>query len=280
MKDKYPEYKRRNNITNNHIYHFKRRNKIVLVDSSMVVPYNSFFKLKYKCHINIECFASVQSIKFIFDYIHKGGDKACCRIKKNEVNEENEEIYDEIIQYIDGRYLSPMEAAWRLQKFPLCGRSHKVERLSVHTENQQKIIFHENNVAGALNKWETTLTAWFNLNKKDDFAKKIKYANIPQYYTFENKKWEKQLKIRKHIAIGRLNVVSVGYCEYFAFYTYEHTHETQIAHDTCKFKFLLPTLYVSGKLRRAAASDALLSLVLSSLVRRPSNISRMARAAP
>ena len=33
-----------------------------------------------------------------------------------------------------------------------------------------------------------TLTAWFNLNKKDDFAKKIKYGNIPQYYTFENKK--------------------------------------------------------------------------------------------
>ena len=40
-------------------------------------------------------------------------------------------------------------------KFPLCGRSHKVESLSVHTENQQKIIFDENNVAGALNKWET-----------------------------------------------------------------------------------------------------------------------------
>ena len=66
----------------------------------MVVPYNSFLLLKYKCHINIECCASVQSIKYILDYIHKCGDKACCKIKKNEVNEENEEIYDEIIQYI------------------------------------------------------------------------------------------------------------------------------------------------------------------------------------
>ena len=95
-----------------------------------------------------------------------------------------------------------------MQKFPLCGRSHKVERSSVHTENQQKIIIDENNVAGALNKWETTLTAWFNLNKKDDFAKKIKYTNRSQYYTFENKKWEKRLKIRKNIAIGQLNGVS------------------------------------------------------------------------
>ena len=91
--------------------------------------------------------ASVQSIKYIFDYIHKGGDKACKIKKENkikeekEVKEENEEIYDEITQYIDGRYFSPMEAAWRFQKFPLCGRSHKVERLSVHTENQQNYFW-------------------------------------------------------------------------------------------------------------------------------------------
>ena len=78
-----------------------------------------------------------------------------------------------------------------------------------------KIIFDETNVEGALDKWETTLTAWFNLNKKYDFAKKIKYANIPQYYTFENKKWKKRLKIRKNIAIGRLNVVSPKNSERF-----------------------------------------------------------------
>ena len=82
MKDKYPEYKRRNNISNNHIYHFKRSNKIILVGNYMVVPYNSFLLLKHKCHINIECCASVQSIKYIFYFIHKGEDKACCKIKK------------------------------------------------------------------------------------------------------------------------------------------------------------------------------------------------------
>ena len=79
-----------------------------------------------------------------------------------------------------------MEAAWRLQEFPICFRSHSVVRLAVHTENQQQIIFEEINPGVALNNWKTTLTAWFDLNKIDDFAKNINYINIPQYYVFNN----------------------------------------------------------------------------------------------
>ena len=60
-----------------------------------------------------------------------------------------------------------MEAAWRLQTFPLCGRSHTVIRLAGHTEKQKKIVFEENNEINALDNWKITLTAWFDLNKKD-----------------------------------------------------------------------------------------------------------------
>ena len=47
--------------------------------------------------------------------------KKCGKMKRKK-----NEVYDEINHYIDGRYLSPMEAVWRLQQFPLCGRSHTV----------------------------------------------------------------------------------------------------------------------------------------------------------
>ena len=57
--------------------------------------------------------------------------------------------------------------------------------------------------------------------------------------------------------------IIVGYCQYFAFYTYEHTHETQTARDRCKFP--LPSLYVSGKVCQAAACYVLLAPALSSL---------------
>ena len=49
--------------------------------------------------------------------------------------------FDEIKQSLDYRYLSPCKAAWRKEGFPLCGRSHTVTKLSVHTENQQKTNF-------------------------------------------------------------------------------------------------------------------------------------------
>ena len=54
------------------------------------------------------------------------------------------------------------------------------------------------------------LTAWFKLNQKDDFAKNIKYVNIPEYYIFNNqtKSWNKRKYMKRNIAIGRLNVVS------------------------------------------------------------------------
>ena len=103
-----------------------------------------------------------------------------------------------------------MEAAWRLQEFPLCGRSHTVFNLPLHIENKQKIVFEESKINEALTKWKTPLTTWFELNKLDSFANSIKYINIPQYYTFDaqTKQWNKRKRLRKNIAIGRLNVVS------------------------------------------------------------------------
>ena len=165
----------------------------------MVVPYNKFLLQKYQCHINVEYCASIQSIKYIFDYIHKGSDRAFCKIKQD-CNTNDHSVYDEITEYIDGRYLSPMEAAWRLQEFPLCGRSHTVMRLAVHTENQQQIIFEENKELKALGNCKTTLTAWFDLNREDKFANNIKYVNIPTYYKFDlTKTWIKRKREKQKL---------------------------------------------------------------------------------
>uniref|UniRef100_A0ABD2XAK4 ATP-dependent DNA helicase n=1 Tax=Trichogramma kaykai TaxID=54128 RepID=A0ABD2XAK4_9HYME len=211
QKNGYPLYRRRKDESQ--IFYYKNANSNIKipVNNSMVVPYNPFLLKKYKCHINVEYCASIQSIKYIFDYLHKGSDRAYCKIEKITNKKENvTEIHDELTQYIDGRYLSPMEACWRFEEFPLCDRSHSVVRLAVHTENQQNLVFEENKEAEALLKGTTTLTAWFDLNKNDTFAQKIKYINIPTHYKFNKitKIWEKRKKGQKFATIGRLNVVS------------------------------------------------------------------------
>lgn len=185
----------KNKIENNKIEYF------------IVVPYSAFLLKKYKCHINVEALSSISGIKYIFDYLHKGGDRAFCSIKKSDGSYN---VTDEIRQYIDARYLGPMEAAWRLQEFPICEKSHFVVRLPVHTENQQKIVFEENKETVALQNSETHLTAWFNLNKNDEYAKKIKYVNIPNHYVFnyKTKSWVKRQRKQKYCTIGRIYAIS------------------------------------------------------------------------
>ena len=84
-----------------------------------------------------ECSKSVKYglIKYIYKYLHNGHDRAFVKIQKNNENVDKETYY-EISNYIDSRYVSPMEAAWRIEELPLSDRSHPIVRLAVHVENQ------------------------------------------------------------------------------------------------------------------------------------------------
>ncbi len=55
-----------------------------------------------------------------------------------------EDQHDEIRQYRDTRYISPVEACWRLFEFETHHLSTHVEHLSIHLEHQQSVTFHTN----------------------------------------------------------------------------------------------------------------------------------------
>lgn len=86
--------------------------------------------------------ASIMSIKYLYKNLHKGHDRAFIKIKKDGPNVDTE-TYDEIADYIDSRYLSPMEAAWRIEELPLSDRSHPIVRLAVHLRNQHYVLCEE-----------------------------------------------------------------------------------------------------------------------------------------
>jgi hypothetical protein len=161
----YPTYRRRDTgIT----YSLNGKTNSPRVDNRWVVPYNPYLSLKFNSRINLEFCASIASVKYLFKYIYKGHDCANIQIGRGENQQGQQEmVSDEIKQYLDTRYVSAPEACWRIFKYPLCFRSHAVQRLAVHLPQEQPIYFQpgleDRAVLNAESKL-TTLTAWFKLN--------------------------------------------------------------------------------------------------------------------
>jgi len=53
-------------------------------------------------------------------------------------------IYDEIRDFIEARYVGPVEACWRILSKTLQEKSHAIIRLPVHLPNEHSIIIDEN----------------------------------------------------------------------------------------------------------------------------------------
>ena len=83
-----------------------------MLDNRWIIPFSPFCLLWLQCHINIECAIRFGSMKYINKYIDKGGD--CGTLSLHDQD-------DEVKQYIDGRYFSASEAAWRIFQFNLHG---------------------------------------------------------------------------------------------------------------------------------------------------------------
>ena len=50
--------------------------------------------------------------------------------------------HDEMQTFVDARYVSAPEAAWRLFEFPMHQQSHTIVHLAVHLPDQQNVYFH------------------------------------------------------------------------------------------------------------------------------------------
>ena len=105
-----------------------------------MVPYNKYLLKRFNAHINVEVCTSFSAVKYLFKYIYKGYDRAQVKYE-----EEKEQVFvDEIKDFIDSRYVTGNEAAWRLFSFEMNEMSHAIVRLDVHMENQKKVFFNQN----------------------------------------------------------------------------------------------------------------------------------------
>ena len=102
QEDGYPLYWRR---CSGRTVSMQVRGQSMTLGNQWVVPYNPYLTWKYQAHINVEVCASVQAVKYIHKYIYKGNDRTTVQLQQNT---------DEVAQYLQGRYIGPSEAVWRL----------------------------------------------------------------------------------------------------------------------------------------------------------------------
>ena len=111
------------------------------------------------------------------------------------VGVEPHDKHDEIKKFVNSRFITASECIWRFFSFDVLGRDPSVQHLAVHENNQHSVIFHEDKLQDVLGKTQTTtLPGWFELNKHDEGAQKLKYHEIPDHYVWNDtrKQWFQQ----------------------------------------------------------------------------------------
>lgn len=97
-------------------------------------------------------------------------------------------------------------------------REPSVERLAIHLPNQNCVVFNATakpiSVASRPDINKTTLTEWFELNKRDADARLLTYSQIPTKYVWngDSKVWPLRQRGR---SIGRVGYVNPAAGELF-----------------------------------------------------------------
>ena len=131
------------------------------MDNRNVIPYNAFLLKTLNCHINVEYCSSIKSIQYLFKYQYKGNDQATMQIIQDQHN------HDEVQCFLNTRYVSSMEATWRIFNFDICAVKPSILQLTSHLPQQQTVTFFHgmDSAISALSKNEhTQLMKYFEMN--------------------------------------------------------------------------------------------------------------------
>lgn len=151
------------------------------INNSDVVSYNAHLLQKYNAHINVEPCKTSFAAKYLFKYIYKGYDYAKVKVDEN----------NEIEHYDVCRYISGMEAMFRIYGQKTAGFSHKIVKLKYHLEND---IFHEHIKK---NGYKSMFIEYFNYNQNHDYCRQFNYLEFATKHIWKNGTWIKRTYNKK-----------------------------------------------------------------------------------
>ncbi|GJR12822.1 hypothetical protein Tco_0795474 [Tanacetum coccineum] len=163
---------------NGHTHYRRRQTEFYFMkgesrlDNCNVVPYNRMLCLVFRARINVEYCGWSMLIKYLFKYISKGPDRILGKIDRQVGNPSSSMVekhiqVDEIKTYVDGHFIFPFGACWRIFDYPIYRREPVVQILNVHLENIQRVNFRERDrldvIVNMPDKKKTTLTEWYGM---------------------------------------------------------------------------------------------------------------------
>jgi hypothetical protein len=93
-----------------------------MYDNRWIVSYNPYLIRRYKAHINVEVYITIQAIKYIHKYVYKGRDKATLEIADT----------DKIRRYVTCRYIGSSQIVWDLLQFFMYAEYPDITRLPLY----------------------------------------------------------------------------------------------------------------------------------------------------
>ncbi|KAL7543094.1 hypothetical protein ACHAWF_014556 [Thalassiosira exigua] len=80
--DGHPLYWRRSPEEGGHSFETRKNKEKVVYTNADIGPYSKYLLEKFRCHINAEYCYSIQSIKYLFKYFHKGINQSIVTVEK------------------------------------------------------------------------------------------------------------------------------------------------------------------------------------------------------
>lgn len=198
--DKYADLRRRSPSEGGNISKIYYQNHPYIVDNGWVVPYSPLLLSIFRCHINVECVRTIQTIKYLLGYHFKGEDLASIE----GVSED-----DEITLYASRRYISAVMAVWRFYEKRTIRMSPSVLQLGVHLQGEQPCRYKptkEGAKQTLVDNAITPLMDYFNANScpiRGTVARRLLFEDFPKKFVWDKK--DKFWKLRqKGDQIGRV----------------------------------------------------------------------------
>ena len=155
------------------------------MDNRNVIAYNAFLLKTLNCHINVEYCSSIKSIQYLFQYQYKGNDQATMQIVQDKQN------HDEVQRVLNTRYVSSMEATWRIFNFDICAVKPSVLQLTLHSPEEQTVTFFhgmDSAMSALLKNEQTQSMKYFEMNLSIHTTQDTFYHDFPEKFTWNPSK--------------------------------------------------------------------------------------------